>query len=540
MPSRGAGGTAGRAGGGAGPAPALSVVVPAFEEGAHVRANLARIAAALAATGRSFEIVLVDDGSTDATAAEAFAAAAADPRVRVERHARNLGKGAALETGTRAARGAVVVYLDADLEIAPVEVPPLLARFEREGADVLVGSKYAEGSTERRPIHRVLLSRLYWFVTSLLFRLPIRDTQTGLKILDRALALAVIPAVRTRRWAWDIEVLVLAHRAGARIVAGPVSVDFKAGGARIGWRGVVASALDTLAVFLRARCLGAYGRGPVGGRGSRAGCGASPRGRRPTEFAIAADDFGLSASVDRGILAAVEAGRLRSVSMLAGGATADDAAATLTRLGGAPVASVHVALGGARPAAFVARELLGFAAPARVRAQVRRQVEAVRARGLAPTRLDVHRHVAFAAATFRAVCAEARALGLAEVRRPAPLGTLRVGRGVAGFAKGALLTFAGLATRGLPRAYGLASPDGFADLEVVDGWVRRGRLPRAVRGRRLEVVAHPALGADDVPRAERGPDQAGDARRLADLRERLHALGAHVCDGSERRRLDPA
>lgn len=530
MTSRGAGGTDGLARGPASGAPALSVVVPAFEEGAHVRAHLARIAAALDATGRAFEILLVDDGSTDATAAEAARAAAADPRVRVERHARNLGKGAALETGTRAARGDVVVYLDADLEISPEEVPPLLARFEREGADVLVGSKYAEGARERRPLHRVLLSRLYWLVTSLLFRLPIRDTQTGLKILDRALALAVIPAVRTRRWAWDIEVLVLAHRRGARIVSGPVSVDFKAGGARIGWRGVVASALDTLAVFLRARCLGAYGGAAGGGRADDAS--ARPRGRRPTEFTIVADDLGLSPSVDAGILDAVAAGRLGAVSALADGPTAAPAARELAGCSPAPATSVHLALGGARPLVFVAREVLSLPPPARVRAEVRRQVETVRARGLLPTRVDAHRHLAFPRATFRAVCAEARALGLARVRRPVPLGTLRVGRGAAGWVKGALLSFAGIATRGLPRAYGLAAPDGFADLEVVDGWVRRGRVPRAARGRRVEVVAHPARGGDDLPAAERGPDREGDARRLEGLRSRLEALGGVVLDGA--------
>ena len=198
---------------------------------------------------------------------------------------------------------------------------------------------------------------------------------------------------------------------------------------------------------------------------------------------------------------------------------------------------LHLVLGGARPLAFVAREVLALPAPARVRAEVRRQVEAARARGLVPTRLDTHRHLAFPRATFRAVCAEARALGLREVRRPVPLGTLRVGRGAAGFAKGALLAVAGLAPRGLPRAYGLDAPDGFADLEVVDGWVRRGRVPRSVRGRLLEVVAHPALGPDDVPRSERGPDRAGDARRLVDLAGRLEAMGVVVRDG---RRLDPA
>lgn len=502
------------------PARLISVVVPAYEEGAHVRAHLARIARAMEATGRAFEIVLVDDGSVDATYAEAGAAAAVDPRVRVLRHETNRGKGAALVTGTRAARGDVLVYLDADLEIAPEQVPSLLARFERERADVLVGSKYEPGASQRRPLHRVLLSRIYWFVTSLLFRLPIRDTQTGLKILSRPLADAVIPAVRTHRFAWDIEVLVLAHRAGARIVSGPVSVDFLAGGARIGARGVLASAVDTLRVFLRAKTLGAYGRTDRA-TGAR-------RCRPPACVWPAADDLGLSSSVDRGILEAAAAGRVRSVSVLVDGPTATDASRALAAITPAPRVGVHLRLGGDRLAPFVARALVGLASTTLVRAQVRRQVERARALGLAPVRIDAHRHAAFAPAVFRAMCREARACGLSEVRRPAPVTTWRVGRGPAALLQGGLLALAGIATRGVPRAFRLHAADGIVDLERFDRRLDRGRA--GVRGLRgtIEVIAHPARGIDDVPRGERGPDRSGDATRLEGFSDRAHAAGLTV------------
>ena len=154
--------------------------------------------------------------------------------------------------------------------------------------------------------------------------------------------------------------------------------------------------------------------------------------------------------------------------------------------------------------------------------------------GLAPERLDSHRHAAFAPPVFRAVCAEARALGIEEVRRSNPLGTMRMGGGPAGFAKGALLFVAGLATRGVPRAFGLASADGVADLERVDRWASRGRWPAGLLGARVEAIAHPARGAADVSRAERGPDRAGDATRLAGLRERMESVGAIVVDGRSR------
>ncbi len=504
--------------------PALSVVVPAFDEGPHVRENLLEVARTLDALGRSFELLLVDDGSRDATAAEAEAAAREDPRVRVLRHDRNRGKGAALATGCAAARGDVLVFLDADLEIRPSEIGPLLARMESAGADVAVASKYLPGSAVRRPLHRLLLSRLYLAATSVLFRLPIRDTQTGLKAMRREVARSVVPAIRTERYAWDIELLVLAHRLGARIVSGPVAVDFLDRGVRIGWRGFLDSGLDTALLFLRDRGLAAYGRALRAARG-----GPAPRARETLVLA-SGDDLGLSPSTDRGLLAALAAGRLRSVSVLVEGATSREAAAALRALseesGASPDVGVHLDLARGRLARFLARAALGLVPFAAVRAEVRRQVEAARALGLLPSHVDAHRHAFLVPAVYRAVAAEARALGLAGIRRPVPLGSVRCGVGLAGLAKGALLGFAGCFARGVPRALGLCAPDGIVDAAVARRWVERGRLPAGVRGRSVEIVAHPGEGPEDLPAPERGVDRAADATALAGLLGGLEALGA--------------
>ncbi|MFO0932852.1 MAG: glycosyltransferase [Planctomycetota bacterium] len=506
----------------AGPAPALSVIVPALDEGPHVRAHLARIVASVERLGRPFEVLLVDDGSADDTGAEARAAAAADARVRVVAHATNRGKGAALATGCAEARGDVLVFLDADLEISPDEIGPLLARLEASGAAVAVGSKYAPGARERRPWHRAWLSRAYLLVTSVLFRLPIRDTQTGLKALRRDVARALVPALRTQRWAWDVELLVLAHRAGARIVAAPVTVDFRRPGVRIGARGFLDSGLDTVAVFLRDRGLGAYGRAVA-----RA-AGRDREARRPTRVVLSGDDLGLCASVDRGLLAAAAAGTLTSVSYLADGRTAASAAAEAARLVPPPDVGVHLdlaALAGGSLARFLVRSALGLVPAAAVRRAVRDAVAAARARGLAPTHVDAHRHAFLWPGTYRAVVAEAARLGVPGVRRPVPVGPVRCGPGVAGRCKGAILAAAGLATRGLARAYGRVAPDGIVDAEVAAAWAAGARpLPRGT----FEVVAHPADGPDDVPAADRGPDRAADAARLRGLRAALEARGARV------------
>lgn len=116
--------------------PELSIVVPAYNEEESLPVLVGEVRAALA--GRAAEILLVDDGSTDRTTAVALALAAKDPALRVLRMTRNSGQSAALAAGWRAARGAVVVTLDADLQNDPAEIPRLLAKLD-EGWDVVSG-----------------------------------------------------------------------------------------------------------------------------------------------------------------------------------------------------------------------------------------------------------------------------------------------------------------------------------------------------------------------------------------------------------------
>jgi glycosyltransferase involved in cell wall biosynthesis len=107
-------------------APALSVVIPAYNEEANVGPCHQELVAALESLGRPFEVLFVDDGSTDRTAAALATLAARDPRVRVLRLRRNAGQTAALDAGFRAARGDVVVTMDADLQNDPRDIGRLL------------------------------------------------------------------------------------------------------------------------------------------------------------------------------------------------------------------------------------------------------------------------------------------------------------------------------------------------------------------------------------------------------------------------------
>jgi dolichol-phosphate mannosyltransferase len=117
--------------------PAVSVVIPAYNEEANVEPCYRELAAVLAATGQPFEIIFVDDGSTDGTREALRRLTREDARVRVLRLRRNAGQTAALDAGFRAARGAVVVTMDADLQNDPRDIPRLLAALP--GHDVVCG-----------------------------------------------------------------------------------------------------------------------------------------------------------------------------------------------------------------------------------------------------------------------------------------------------------------------------------------------------------------------------------------------------------------
>ncbi|HSE94822.1 MAG TPA: glycosyltransferase family 2 protein [Methylomirabilota bacterium] len=106
---------------------ALSVVIPAYNEAANVEACYREVRGVLEALGQSFEILFVDDGSTDGTFPTLAGLARADPRLRVLRLRRNAGQTAALDAGFRAARGDVIVTMDADLQNDPADIPRLLA-----------------------------------------------------------------------------------------------------------------------------------------------------------------------------------------------------------------------------------------------------------------------------------------------------------------------------------------------------------------------------------------------------------------------------
>jgi glycosyltransferase involved in cell wall biosynthesis len=165
-----------------------------------------------------------------------------------------------LVAGASYVRGEYVVFLDADMDLHPSQLPTFFEIMERENADAVVGSKWHPQSEVAYPPLRRIYSLGYFAMTRLLFGLPLRDTQTGLKLFRTSLIRDVIPRVLSKRFAYDVELLAVAHRRGYRIVDAPVRLEFQRTLGRLRLGAVWRTFQDTLAVFYRLNILRYYDR----------------------------------------------------------------------------------------------------------------------------------------------------------------------------------------------------------------------------------------------------------------------------------------
>lgn len=235
-----------------GDAPELSVVVPAYNEARGIAEAIREIEQRIAEIGVPFEIIVVSDGSEDATFPQAQTAAG--ERVTVLGYDENQGKGYALRIGSQAARGRWIAWVDADLDLDPRGVAGLLAMARRGDLDVVVGSKRHPASRVDYPARRRVHSWLYQQLVRILFRLDVRDTQVGMKVFRADVMHEVLPVVLVKRYAFDLEILAVARAFGfARIAEGPVHLDYRFSGTGMNWRAIRQALWDTAAVFYRLR-----------------------------------------------------------------------------------------------------------------------------------------------------------------------------------------------------------------------------------------------------------------------------------------------
>jgi glycosyltransferase involved in cell wall biosynthesis len=173
--------------------------------------------------------------------------------VRVIRYDVNQGKGNAIIAGALAARREFVVFLDADMDLHPSQLPVFFKILAERGVDAVIGSKRHPDSVVDYPRIRQAYSIGYYALVRVLFGLPLRDTQTGLKLFKREVLLDVLPRVLAKRFAFDIELLSVVHHLGYKIADAPVILDFNRPYGRIQFADVWTIFLDTMAIFYRLR-----------------------------------------------------------------------------------------------------------------------------------------------------------------------------------------------------------------------------------------------------------------------------------------------
>jgi putative flippase GtrA len=200
----------------------LSVVIPAFDEAARIGETVRRVRDAVAEVDGGVEVVVVDDGSADATGDVAKQAGADVVVVQPS----NRGKGAAVRAGVLAARGRTIAFTDADLAYSPDQLLGLLREVE-SGFDVVVGSRHHEASTAVVPaglVRRVGSNVVNWSTSAVLLG-AYRDTQAGLKAFRSDAARAIFERSRVDGFGFDVEVFVIAERNGFSVREVPVRVE---------------------------------------------------------------------------------------------------------------------------------------------------------------------------------------------------------------------------------------------------------------------------------------------------------------------------
>jgi dolichyl-phosphate beta-glucosyltransferase len=193
--------------------PELSVIVPAFNEERRLPDTLASVMPWLRAHGRRFEVVLVDDGSTDGTLRIMCDWAARHPEIRIVEQWPNRGKGRALARGVAVSTGTLVLVSDVDFSTPITELPKLEAAIA-EGADIAIGSRAKRGARieHSQPFYRVLMGKIFNLIVQALILPGLWDTQCGFKLFRGEVARDLFSRLSTDGFGYDVDVLYRARR----------------------------------------------------------------------------------------------------------------------------------------------------------------------------------------------------------------------------------------------------------------------------------------------------------------------------------------
>lgn len=204
--------------------PHLSIVIPAYNEAARIENALARVLECVEQQHWDAEVLVVDDGSKDATPQIVHRWMERYPRLHLIQNNGNRGKGYSVRNGLLQAAGDIVMFTDADLS-APMEEAERLFAAIADGADVAIGSRWLDKArqTIHQPLYRRFFGRCFNWVTRTVMGLPFKDTQCGFKAFRREAAQVIFRLQRIERWGFDPEILFIARKLGYDIREVPVT-----------------------------------------------------------------------------------------------------------------------------------------------------------------------------------------------------------------------------------------------------------------------------------------------------------------------------
>ncbi|MCL4382893.1 MAG: glycosyltransferase [Patescibacteria group bacterium] len=238
----------------------LSVVIPTYHQEKIIVKDVKKINAVLKKIRYDYEIIVVVDGKDDKTFSRAKKIE--DKKIKVVGYETNHGKGYAVRFGMARTKGDIVAFIDAGMDLDPNGLSMLLEHFEWYNADIIVGSKRHPASQIDYPWQRKIISRVYQMMVRILFGLNVRDTQAGIKFFKREVLENVLPRLIVKTYAFDIEILAVAHRLGyKRIFEAPIRLVWNLEGSIVSQsilRAIFSTLWDTAAVFYRLKILHYY------------------------------------------------------------------------------------------------------------------------------------------------------------------------------------------------------------------------------------------------------------------------------------------
>jgi hypothetical protein len=236
----------------------LTLVVPFYNPGSRLSKHVVEVVEVLSRSDITYEVLAVSDGSTDQS--EDQLAAIVSDRLTLIRLEENQGKGAALRAGLSIGRGQYLGFIDGDGDLPASLITNFLEIIREQHPDIIYGSKRHPQSSVVYPPLRRIYSWGYQQLNRTLFHLPIRDTQTGVKVIRRDVLAGVLPRMVEKRFAFDLELFVVARQQGYRnFVEMPIKIGERFS-STISLRSVQNMLLDTLAIFYRLRVLRFYER----------------------------------------------------------------------------------------------------------------------------------------------------------------------------------------------------------------------------------------------------------------------------------------